>query len=350
MSRAGLRIPLIPAGVFGLVIVLVFGMYAYDQARSEQIAGGVKVDGIEVGGLSKSAATERVRKRIVSAMQAPVIVSFDGRSWQMTPSMAGLTVDVAATVDEALTASRSGSIFARTWRGISGESVHKEIPLRVRYSHRAIREFATRVRSAVDRPAQDATVQPTSSGLVEVKDKPGLAVDGHALANRIEHALTSSTAGRNVTLPVRTIKAHVTTSELAAKYPAYIVVDRAQFRLRFYSHLKLANTYPIAVGMEGLETPAGLYHIQWEQVNPPWYVPHDSWAGALAGRVIPPGPEDPLKARFMAFDGGAGIHGIDPSEYETIGHDASHGCVRMRIPDVIALYARSPVGTPVYVI
>ncbi len=51
----------------------------------------------------------------------------------------------------------------------------------------------------------------------------------------------------------------------------------------------------------------------------------------------------------MAFNGGAGIHGIDPSAYSSIGTDASHGCVRMRIPDVISLYARSPVGTPVYV-
>ena len=58
---------------------------------------------------------------------------------------------------------------------------------------------------------------------------------------------------------------------------------------------------------------------------------------------------DPLKARFMSFNGGAGIHGIDPGEYGTIGHTASHGCVRMRIPDVIALYSRTPVGTPVFV-
>jgi len=102
--------------------------------------------------------------------------------------------------------------------------------------------------------------------------------------------------------------------------------------------------------MQGLETTAGLYHVQWKQVNPPWYVPNSAWAGALAGKTIPPGPEDPLKARFMAFNGGAGIHGIDPSEYSSIGHDASHGCVRMRIPDVISLYARTPVGTPVYVV
>jgi lipoprotein-anchoring transpeptidase ErfK/SrfK len=137
---------------------------------------------------------------------------------------------------------------------------------------------------------------------------------------------------------------------VASKYPAYIVVDRSSFRLMYYSHLKLAKTYEIAVGMQGLETPPGLYHIQWKQVDPPWYVPKKAWAGSLAGTVVPPGPADPLKARFMSFDGGAGIHGIDPSEYSSIGHDASHGCVRMRIPDVIDLYAKTPVGTPVYII
>ena len=86
---------------------------------------------------------------------------------------------------------------------------------------------------------------------------------------------------------------------------------------------------------------AGLHHIEWKQVDPPWYVPNKAWAGSLAGTVVPPGPADPLKARFMSFEGGAGIHGIDPSEYSSIGHDASHGCVRMRIPDVIALYEQN---------
>ncbi|MGZ8632286.1 MAG: L,D-transpeptidase, partial [Solirubrobacteraceae bacterium] len=117
----------------------------------------------------------------------------------------------------------------------------------------------------------------------------------------------------------------------------------------FFDHLKPSLTFPIAVGRQGLETPPGLYDVQWKQTNPSWYVPNSAWAGKLAGTVVPPGPGDPIKARWMAFNGGAGIHGIDPSEYGSIGHDASHGCVRMRIPDVISLYARTPVGTPVYV-
>jgi lipoprotein-anchoring transpeptidase ErfK/SrfK len=170
------------------------------------------------------------------------------------------------------------------------------------------------------------------------------------LRGQIKRALTDSSAPRLISVPTLTLHPSVSSAQLAARYRAYILVDRGSFTLRFYDHLKLTDSYPIAVGMQGLETPAGLYHVQWKQVDPPWYVPNDSWAGSLAGTVVPPGPADPLKARFMSFDGGAGIHGIDPSEYSTIGHDASHGCIRMTIPDVIDLYSKSPVGTPVYIL
>jgi lipoprotein-anchoring transpeptidase ErfK/SrfK len=219
----------------------------------------------------------------------------------------------------------------------------------VSYSHAAVRALAASVRAAVDRPPRNAAVLPSATGLREVPGLDGLRVDSASLGSRIERALTGAAPSRTVGVPVFRTHPAVSIHQLAARYPAYIIIDRSAFRLRFYQHLKLASTYEIAVGMEGLETPPGVHKIEWKQVDPPWYVPKKAWAGALAGTVVPPGPADPLKARFMSFDEGAGIHGIDPSEYETIGHDASHGCVRMRIPDVIALYSRTPVGTPVYI-
>ena len=70
---------------------------------------------------------------------------------------------------------------------------------------------------------------------------------------------------------------------------------------------------------------------------------------SLRGKTIPPGPDDPIKARWMGIFGGAGIHGVDPSEYGSLGSAASHGCVRMRITDVIELFDRVEVGTPVHI-
>ena len=212
-----------------------------------------------------------------------------------------------------------------------------------------MRGLIASVSRATNRSARDATVAPSAAGLAAVPAAPGLKVNATLLAERVEGALANPRAARTIRVPTRVTKPAVTEADLASRYPAYIVVDRGSFRLRFYQHLRLTSTYDIAVGRQGLETPQGLYSVQWKQTNPSWYVPNSAWAGALAGKVIPPGPQDPIKARWMAFAGGAGIHGIDPSEYSSIGHTASHGCVRMRIPDVIALYARTPVGTPVFV-
>ena len=72
-----------------------------------------------------------------------------------------------------------------------------------------------------------------------------------------------------------------------------------------------------------------------------------AWAGSLAGRTIPPGPQDPIKARWMGIFNGAGIHGTE--ELSSLGSAASHGCIRMAIPDVEALYDQVSIGTPVYI-
>jgi lipoprotein-anchoring transpeptidase ErfK/SrfK len=332
-----------------LLLLLVLGMYLYDHGRRDTIANGVRIDGVPVGGLSESAARAKVERQLTVSLSRPVTVRAGSHSWTLSPQDAQLRIDAQSMAAQALAASREGSIFSRTFRDLFGGSLNRNVPLAVSYSHSAVRSLTARVREAMDRPPRDAAVQASATGLAKVPGQDGVRVESAALSSRIEQALTGAAPGRTAAVPVFATKPKVGVSQLAALYPAYIVIDRAAFRLRFYQHLKLADTYEIAVGMEGLETPAGLHKIEWKQENPPWYVPNKAWAGALAGTVVPPGPLDPLKARFMSFEGGAGIHGIDPSEYETIGHDASHGCVRMRIPDVIALYSRTPVGTPVYI-
>jgi lipoprotein-anchoring transpeptidase ErfK/SrfK len=349
-GRRGVPAWAVVAGVAcALVLALLGGAYLYDRSHRDTIAKGVKIDGVPVGGLSEVRARVKVRRAVLDPLRKPVVVQADTQSWTLSPQEAQLSADVSATVAQALAVSREGSFLTRAARELSGGSVNREVALGVTYSHAAVRALTAKVRAAVARPARNATVSVSGGSLTRVPGSDGTAVDG-SLGRQVEYALRGASVSRTVTVPTHTVHPRVTTAQLASQYPAYIVVDRGAFQLRYYDHLRLAKTYPIAVGMQGLETPPGLYHIQWKQVDPPWIVPNKAWAGALAGKTVPPGPEDPLKARFMSFDGGAGIHGIDPSEYGSIGHDASHGCVRMTIPDVIALYSVTPVGTPVYIV
>ncbi|MGH2845519.1 MAG: L,D-transpeptidase, partial [Thermoleophilaceae bacterium] len=64
--------------------------------------------------------------------------------------------------------------------------------------------------------------------------------------------------------------------------------------------------------------------------------------------VVPGGvPENPLKERWLGIYDGAGIHGTDQTY--SLGTAASHGCIRMSIPEVIELYDQVPVGAPIYI-
>jgi lipoprotein-anchoring transpeptidase ErfK/SrfK len=118
--------------------------------------------------------------------------------------------------------------------------------------------------------------------------------------------------------------------------------------VRLFKGLRVVRTYRVAVGAAGYETPAGLHRVQYKQLNPPWHAPNRPWAGELAGQTIPAGdPRNPLLAAFIALGGGVGFHGT--GNLASIGTAASHGCIRMTIPDVLSLYRNVPVGTPVLV-
>ena len=191
------------------------------------------------------------------------------------------------------------------------------------------------------------TFQP--AGIQQVRSRRGVRLHTDDLRERVEQALLQATRSeRLIRAKTSRTQPKVTTAELADKYQTLLVVQRGAFRLSLYKRLKLVKTYPIAVGQVGLETPAGMYNIQNKAVNPAWNVPNSAWAGDLAGTVVPGGtPENPLKARWMGIYDGAGIHGTDAAG--SIGTNASHGCIRMLIPDVIELYDRVEVGAPVYI-
>ena len=335
--------------VAALLLVLVGGAvaaYAYDSSRDDLIAEGVTIAGVHVGGMRTAEAQRVLDRQLKPALETPIRVTHNRKHFTLSARDAGVRADVAAMVDEALARSRDGSIITRVARDVTGGEENAQVPARVSYSPVAVKRLVRRVSRGVNRPARDAQLNFPS--LDEVKERTGIEVQRGQLSQRIEQALSVPGVDRSVQTPVRVIQPKVTRDELAAKYPTLLVVDRGAFQLRLYKHLNLVKSYTVAIGAVGFDTPAGMYHIQNKAVNPAWSVPNSDWAGSLAGTVVPGGtPENPLKARWLGIFNGAGIHGTD--ETYTLGTAASHGCVRMSIPDVIDLYDRVRVGAPIYI-
>jgi lipoprotein-anchoring transpeptidase ErfK/SrfK len=327
---------------------LAGGTYAYDNAQADKIGKGVRVGGISLQGLTAAQAHAKLDRLILQPLERPIVVHHDRSTWRLGPREAHVNVDVDAIVDHAMARSRDGNVVSRTVRNLTGKSLDADLQPTVRFEDRAVIRMLDKIRGAIDRKPVDATAKLGAGGISTTDSRTGLAVRASSLHRQIKRAIVSTTADRTFVAHTRKLQPKVTNADLKERLATAIVVNRNAFRLTLYKRLKPARTYSIAVGQIGLETPAGLYHIQNKAVNPAWSVPNSSWAGSLAGQVIPGGaPNNPLKARWMGIFDGAGIHGTDA--IGSIGTAASHGCIRMRIPDVIELYDQVPVGAPVYI-
>jgi lipoprotein-anchoring transpeptidase ErfK/SrfK len=321
--------------------------YAYDRSHHDVIAHGVHVGTIDLGGLTAQQARARLARRLAPLRQR-LVLRYSGGRVVLTPRALNLSVESdSAVVQGALHVSRHSWFVARAWRDLVGEDLKTSLQPRVEYSGAAVAHAVRTLKTRVNHVPRNAKVVPSAKGLTVFQSQPGTTVSVGRLWRKITRALSTPGTSRVLRVPAVLAAPHLSARQLRHRYPSYIVIDRAAFKLRLYKHLRLVHIYPIAVGQLGLETPSGLYHVQDKAIDPSWHVPLSAWAGSLAGRVIPPGPDDPIKSRWLGIFDGAGIHGTD--ETWSIGHAVSHGCVRMLIPDVIDLYDRVGVGTPVYI-
>ncbi|BAY07971.1 L,D-transpeptidase [Calothrix sp. NIES-2098] len=123
-----------------------------------------------------------------------------------------------------------------------------------------------------------------------------------------------------------------------------VVVDLSDRRAYVYRKDVVIASYPIAVGKKGWETPTGTFQVMHMQHDPVWRHP-------ITDKVFAAGKDSPLGDRWIGFwsDGHneIGFHGTPDTN--VMGTAISHGCLRMRNPDVRLLYTQVSVGTPVIV-
>lgn len=128
---------------------------------------------------------------------------------------------------------------------------------------------------------------------------------------------------------------------------SHIIIDQSDFRLNLYKGDKVIHTVNVAVGRPGYPTPNGHWKVVNKKSMPAWYNPHAGWSAGMPA-VIPPGPSNPLGLRAMYLNAsGIRIHGT--ASYYSIGSRASHGCIRVRNADILGLFPKVRVGTPVLI-
>lgn len=293
------------------------------------IAPGVRIAGVEVGGLPRAEAKRLVLSERVAPRRRKLAVVFRGKRFAVNPVALGYSADVDYSVKAALN-------FGRTRKVPAGGA---DVPLRERVSTKRIKALVAARARKLDVPARNASVSFRGARPVLTKARTGIAIKRDAAARTLERAILARRA-RRVQLPAQRVRPEVT------KAPPAILINRGTFTLTLFSKGRRRN-FRVAVGQPAHPTPAGSFRITDKQVNPTWYPPDSPWAAGVG--PVPPGSGNPLGTRWMGTSYPAiGIHGTPvPS---SLGTRASHGCIRMSIPEAEYLFSQISIGTPVVIV
>jgi lipoprotein-anchoring transpeptidase ErfK/SrfK len=116
-----------------------------------------------------------------------------------------------------------------------------------------------------------------------------------------------------------------------------VLVSLVDRQLAVIQDGEVIATFQVAVGADVTPSPTGEFKVVSRVQNPTYYHP---------GVVIPAGKDNPLGTRWLGFSQkGYGIHGTNAPK--SIGHAASHGCIRLRNRDMEKLFTLVRVGDTV---
>ena len=304
-----------------LVVAALAPTLRGDAAPPVLVAPGVTLAGISIGGMSN----EQAQAAIAPAFAKPVRLVYGDRAWKLRPSHFGGEVAIADGVAEALRARPGAGVTLVP--NVDGD---------------AVKTFVRALDKRIAVPAKDAELVGLK-GLVPryTSEVPGVRVLRGLAAQRITRALETPQV-RRIRVPVQATQP----TRTLANFGPVIVIRRGANELRYYERTRLVQRFGVATGRAVYPTPTGTFEVVDKQLNPWWLPPDSEWARGL--KPVPPGPGNPLGTRWMGLSApGVGIHGTPDDT--SIGYSASHGCIRMHIPDAEWLFHHVQLGTPVVI-
>jgi lipoprotein-anchoring transpeptidase ErfK/SrfK len=291
------------------------------EPQAFYIAEGVTVGKTDVGGMTPAEARAIVQAKFDDTLS----VRFGSQTFTVAPRKLGASARVRLAIDQAQRA-----------------APNTHVPLFVNLRSGGVSRFVKGLARRFDTKPRDAEL----TGLRRLRpwiteERTGKVLKQRNAVRRIVAALR--THQRTVRIRATRIEPGVT----RARFGPIIVIRRKSKSLHLYRGMRLWKRLGVATGQSSYPTPTGHFSIVTMQRHPWWYPPDSDWAEGE--EPVPPGPGNPLGTRWMGLSApGVGIHGTPDSA--SIGYSASHGCIRMRIPEAEWLFSHVQVGTPVYIV
>ena len=313
----------------------------YIEAHEGQILEGISVGGINLAGMTEDQARTAVQALVTPQLDRTITLALGDRTWTTDPVALGSTSNVEEALAGAFAADDDLTFMDWARMRFRDFTLSYSADVTVTHSDAPARQLVEQIAAELALAPVDATMDYSTGALLFTPEQHGSGVAVAATTDALVRALEGQ--GDRVEIQAIRFAPAVT----VADFGQVLYLDQNAHHLQLFENGVLVDEWDVATGTAGYPTPTGEYFVELKRFLPTWINPDPEGWGRSYPDSIGPGPGNPLGLRALNWGGADAIRFHGTQAVNSIGEDASHGCVRMVNDDVVELYDLVDVGATI---
>ena len=179
-------------GIISLIGLLFSTIFALINMNNSKIISGVKIEGIEVSGLSKDEAKSKLEAIYNEKKEKEIPIKYNEYESSINPSMIELNYDIDKAVDEAMNIGRNNNIFINNYNILFTLIGKKDINVEMSINEEATRKIIEDTGANLPGVVIESSYYIEGENLIITKGKEGIKIDTESLLSKVKERLDNA--------------------------------------------------------------------------------------------------------------------------------------------------------------
>ena len=188
-SNKKIIIPIISIGIIILLIIIVSTIFAFININNTNIVNGVKIEGIDVSGLTKESAKEKIDSIYNKKKQKDIILKYQDYDTTINPELLEVSYDTEKAVEEAINVGKNSNIIINNYNILFALIGKKNINVNLEINEDETNKTIQSIESSIPGAVIEPDYYREDDKLIITKGKEGLKIDNEKLIEKIKENL-----------------------------------------------------------------------------------------------------------------------------------------------------------------
>lgn len=182
-------LPIIAGGIIILILLVISTIFAFININNTNIVSGVKIEGIDVSGLSREEAKEKINTIYNEKKQKDILLKYKDYDATINPELIDANYDTEKAIEEAVTIGKNNNIIVNNYNILFALIGQKNIKVNMEINEDETNKTIDSIGSNIPGAVVEPDYYREEDKLIITKGKEGLKIDTEKLIEKIKNNL-----------------------------------------------------------------------------------------------------------------------------------------------------------------